>query len=664
MRFHHVIWLWIAFLTTAFSANSQSANARRLLPRTDFFAPPHYTQVQLGTQGRYVWYVRPNAPDSLFYTNVHNSRYEHAVALPDTLVHYWVVPEGGVLAVVGRHADQQLLYWRAGKLKEVTPFPLTEAQLWGTSELIPNKVAMHLSAKEAKYSGVWLLDLWGSRPKRLGRWPQMERMWFDRMFNLVAAEQSDGQGGRLLLAKQGPTWDTLGYYPVDLTMLKGSLQHIVAVDAQGKYVYFTDNEGRDKTVLWRYTRDTRTLDKLAQDDQADILPWGATVASEGQVQAVVARWADIKRHIVDSTVVKDFSLLDSLAGRSVEWVATTQNDSMWLVRKLDGMPPRYYTWDRRRQRLYALFQTHPQLDTTLLGRRHVWTVSTPDSVALPVHVYLPPQSDLNNDGIPREPLPTVFYIHDGLWKEVAHWNNWDYLRHFQLLANRGYAVVVCELRRTTRAEYLLAGKNKPQWDSLQYQDIMTIIDWAENQKIAHPDKMALWGCGHSAYEVAWVLSQASNRFRCGIAMYAPADLNAFSHRTSTDSSPWRKWMDNAYTEAGTKLLQELSSTHHVGQINAPLLLIVPNGQEVSGLRQQIDAFARTLAQADRDVIYLVLPELLNSRRRSTEWIAFWAICEQFLSQHLAGRYEPVGDDLHQGHYELIYGKDFINRLDW
>ncbi len=645
------------------SANAQSADERKLIPRADLFAEPACADVRLGSEGQYVWFRRPAAPDTLFYVSTRNGRFAHAVALPGELVRYRTVRAGGVVVVVRAEEGVQIHYWRSGRLADVTPFPPSDARVLATSPRFPNKVVMRLSAKNEAQSGVWLVDLWGSRPRRIGRYDDFEKLWFDQMFNLVAAEKSDGQGGRLLLSYGHGKADTIGYYPFEPGMFVGGLQHILSVSTDGQTIWFTDNEGRDKTVLMRYDRTNGTFEKLAQDDKADILPWGATIAADGHVQAVVALWADTRRHIIDPGVSEDFRLLDSLLNGQTSWVASTADDSLWLVRSLDGTPTRYYTWDRRRKRLYELFATMPWIERRHLGKRRAWTVRTADSLELPVHVYLPPWADLNDDGVPREPLPTVFYVHGGPWAGLVHWNDWRYVRNFQLLANRGYAVVVCEFRGTTGLGRTLTEKGKRQWGRAMHDDLMNIVDWAVNQRIAHPDKLAMWGWSYGAYATAWALAREPDRFRCGIAMYGPADLEAFSRIPFTDSDFWREWVGNPDTDEGAAALREVSPINYVDRIEAPLFLTT-GGKDARVPREQVDAFARALAEAGKEVVYVVYPDEGHDYREAGSWISFWALAEQFLAKNLGGRYQPAGDDPSKGKYEVIYGQDFISRIDW
>lgn len=37
------------------------------------------------------------------------------------------------------------------------------------------------------------------------------------------------------------------------------------------------------------------------------------------------------------------------------------------------------------------------------------------------------------------------------------------------------------------------------------------------------------------------------------------------------------------------------------------------------------------------------------------WASFWAISEQLLAEHLAGRYEPVGEDVRNENFVVNYG---------
>ncbi len=634
--------LCCALFLFSLSANAQSAEARKLLPRAELFAAPSHREVQLGSEGKRIWYRRADVPDTLYYTSARNSRYAHALALPGRLMHYRTVPGGGLVVVTASASEARLHYWRHGRLEEVTPFPLTDARVLATSHRFPNKVVLRLSAKDETRSGVWMVDLWGSKPRRIGRYDAYEALWFDQMFNPVAAEASDGAGGRLLLAFSAGSTDTLGYYSAaTVPHHAGGLQHIVSVSADGKSVFFTDDEGRDKVVLMRYARLTKRFDKLAQDAQADIVPQGAVINRDGHVQAVLARWADARYRLVEEAIRADFYRLDSLLEGQVYWAGASADDSLWLVHTLGGTPARYYTYDRRQGRLYPLFSAMPALAASQLGKRRAWTVRTADSLALPVHVYLPPQSDRNEDGLPREPLPTLFFVYDAPRAALLPWDEWAHLRHFQLLANRGYAVVVCAPASATTSPHALSRDEK-------HRHLMDIVDWAIQQRIAHPDRLALWGCPHATETLMHALAREPERFRCALA----------THGLAGPETPH----DEAEAEADTLGTHPVAPW--VGQIQTPLFLAAA-GHDSCRLRRQMDALAHALAEAEaaQEPVYVIYPEAARDTQAAT-WISFWALAEQFLARHLGGRYQAAGDDAARSKYELVYGQDFMSRIDW
>src|SRR4051812_10633720 len=64
-------------------------------------------------------------------------------------------------------------------------------------------------------------------------------------------------------------------------------------------------------------------------------------------------------------------------------------------------------------------------------------------------------------------------------------------------------------------------------------DLIDAADWAVNQGIARRDRMGLWGWSYSGYATLEALATTA-RFACGMAMYAPTDLESFVAETDPD----------------------------------------------------------------------------------------------------------------------------------
>ncbi len=285
-----------------------------------------------------------------------------------------------------------------------------------------------------------------------------------------------------------------------------------------------------------------------------------------------------------------------------------------------------------------------------------------DGLELPIHVYLPPGSDSDNDGIPDKPLPTVLYVHGGPWVGVAQWNNWFHTRNFQLLANRGYAVINTEFRGATGMGKAFVDAGDKEWGRKMHYDKVDVSRWAIDQGIAATDKLAIWGWSYGSYATNAALAFSPDLFACGLSMYGPADLDAFCRIPFTDSELWRSRVGNPNTAEGTMLLQKYSPQNYIHQIKKPLLLTT-GSKDARVPQSQVDNFANALAEAGKEVIYFYYQEEGHDYRAPESWISFWAVGEQFLHDHIGGKQQPSAGDFEKGNLKVVHGQSYIEGMN-
>jgi dipeptidyl aminopeptidase/acylaminoacyl peptidase len=442
-------------------------------------------------------------------------------------------------------------------------------------------------------------------------------------------------------------------------MYVGGFNQILSVTNDGKKMYMTDNSVGDKTALYEVDVPTGKMTELAKDEFADILPYGATYNSDGKPTAVLGLFADSRRHFTDESVKADFEVLRVKLG-NVKWVGGSQDDNTWLIGEMNGGPVRYHVFKRKELEIKYLFNDYSFLERYTLAERKAHAVKARNDITLPVHVYLPPGTDDDGDGIPSEPLPTIVYMHGGPWVGIRQWNQWNYLRHFQLLANRGYAVINIEFRGTTGLGKKVHELGKQQWGEGMNLDIADISDWAMKQGIANPRKIGLLGWSYGGYAAAAGLAFNPKGYACGVNMFGPTDLLEFV-KNNRDTEKWHDLVGNPHTEEGEALLKKHSPSYAVDNILSPILMTT-GGKDERVPQSQLDNFAKLLKEKNKDVIYFTYPEEGHIFKDTGSWISFWAITEAFLKEHLDGRAEGRNDAVEQGNMKVVLGGKFIDKM--
>ncbi len=520
-------------------------------------------------------------------------------------------------------------------------------------------------ARGTRIQGFYVFD-WEKRTltKRYSRQPYAN-LFFDGHLNLVAAsgDNSGASSNFYLFDPEKEKWNAFLDHPwsMDVTML-GGFSKILSVSQDGKSVYFTSNRNSDKTRLFRLDVESKRISKLAENEQVDLLPFGVSTNLSAEVTSVVGLYAKTIRVVTDSSCQADFDSLDRQLKGDIGFLQSCNNDRRWFVREFTGGPVKIHVFDRNTKELTELITDWPHLSKEDFAPRHAWEVTTRDGLKLPVHVYLPVGSDKNNDGIPDQPLPTVMYVHGGPWAGIVHWNQYFHWRNFQLLANRGYAVINCEFRGSVGMGKEFVESARKSWRSKMTLDKVDIANWAVASKIAAKDKVALWGWSYGGYAVLAGLAFSPDTYACGISMYGISDLEAFGKTDFANNDFWHDWVGDPFDKEDIPMLKDASPIHAVAKIKAPVLLTT-GSKDQRVPQSQVDNMASALAESGKDVTYFYYPDEVHDFRDPDSWISFWAVAEKFLSIHLGGRCEPGHGDQESGNRVVVNGQTLFDSLN-
>jgi dipeptidyl aminopeptidase/acylaminoacyl peptidase len=250
----------------------------------------------------------------------------------------------------------------------------------------------------------------------------------------------------------------------------------------------------------------------------------------------------------------------------------------------------------------------------------------------------------------------LLYVHGGSWG-VYPWNSWLTNRVLQLLADRGYAVLRVEFRGVGGFGRRIHDAGLREWGGRMQDDLIDAADWAVQQGIATRGRIGILGWSYGGYATLQALA-TSDRFACGLAMYAPTELDSFITEGSPEAqSAWRHYVGDNRTEEGRALLRKRSPLHHVAEITEPVL-VAQGGKDEIVRQGQADRFVAAMRKHGKRVTYLLYPDEPHDLRRAASWVSLFAVAESFFHQHLGGRYEPIGDDLGAG-LEVRAGRELI-----
>jgi dipeptidyl aminopeptidase/acylaminoacyl peptidase len=644
-------------LTLAIASPSVAQAQSPLIPRKEFFTAPQRTAFRLSPTGDRLYFTFENA---LFYIPTHNPGTPQSLHLP-TLPKQWIPTENGILTLTQDSIPQLSHITHTGQSTHL-PFPFTPSNIRLIERPVPHatKVALWVEAQTLQdASGIWTLDISTQAFTRIDSLPPFANPILDGNFRPVAATQPNEQGGNTLMARTPEGWKSLADHPMTEDMFTGGFSKILSASADAQTIYYTSNRNTDKTELFAYHPSTQSTERIAHHPDVDLLPFGHSVDLEGHVTSIVGLYAKTLRTCLDTDAKKHFDHLQAKLQGDISWGGQSTDGKRWMIREFTGGPTKYYAYDRPSQTLTYLCTDFPTLETLPLATRHAREVTAKDGTRLPFHVYLPHGSDPDGDGIPDRPLPTILYVHGGPWVGVYHWNSHFHWRNFQLLADRGYAVINCEFRGGTGMGKEFIQKSYQTWGTDMLTDNVAVAQWAENKGIAAKGKVAMWGWSYGGFAAMSSPALFPKQYACAVAMYGISDLEKFS---KPQDDFWWERVGNPNKPDEAKQLRKASAIHNLNKIKAPMLLTT--GSKDDRIPQpQMGDMAQALQKKGNEVVYFYYPEEVHDYQYPESWISFWAITEPFLARHLGGKTQPLGDDLKNAGLVVEVGEEFVKGLD-
>jgi len=210
-----------------------------------------------------------------------------------------------------------------------------------------------------------------------------------------------------------------------------------------------------------------------------------------------------------------------------------------------------------------LTDLHPQLDGVPIATMEAVSWAGTDGTRVEGWLLLPP--DRKDDA----PLPFVVEIHGGPAgvygsRFAAGPHGWG-----QLLATRGYAVLLPNPRGSIGRGEAFTSANRHDLGGQDYADIMAGVDMLIAQGIADPARMGVCGWSYGGFMTAWTVTQ-TDRFKAAIAGAPPT--NWTSKIGTTDIGPVNGW--NSGTLHGeADQVWEKSPIRFVGRVKTPTLLV-------------------------------------------------------------------------------------------
>lgn len=630
-----------------------------LIARAALFGNPVRTQARLSPDGRYLSFLAPKegvlnvwlAP----FANLQAAKPITDDRTRGIREHYWALTGGHVLYVQDEGGDEN---WRVfsvdienGTAIDLTPLAGVQAQIVGLSAERPNIALIGLNDRKKEWHDLFEIDVVTADRKLV----EMNDQGFagyleDLQLRPRLALKTLPDGGGELFRRTAAGWESFLHYGQ-----ADSLTTRPLIVEGGGTALLLSALGRDKAALMRVDLASVKENLVAESARADIADVWLHPRTRA-LQAYAVDYLTSELYPVTSAAARDIKVLRNALGPQFTVTSRTLDDNTWVVVVDDPVHAlASYLYERASAAVTKLFDQRPQLARAPLQSMRALEIRARDGLTLVSYLTLPAGSAGQR---PETPVPLVLDVHGGPWARDSYGFNAEH----QWLANRGYAVLAVNYRGSMGFGKRFVNAGDGEWAGRMHEDLVDAVEWAVREKIADPDRVAIYGASYGGYAALVGLTLTPEHFACGVDIVGPSNLI-----TLLESIPpyWKSFFEDMAhrvgdprTPEGRAHLTQRSPLTHVERIKRPLL-IAQGANDPRVKQAEADQVVAAMKAKNLPVTYVLYADEGHGFARPQNRLSFYAITEAFLSQYLGGRFEPIGADFNDSSLELAAGEDFV-----
>lgn len=637
-----------------------------MIPRQVLFGNPEKTMARISPDGEYLSYLAPvEGVLNVWVTAVEDPNSARPITRDE---------ERGIRDYSWTYDGQHILYYQdargdenwhvyatniaTGETRDLTPFKKVNSQILSVNEKTPNEILIGINNRNPQLHDIYRIELSTGERTLIEENPGFVSYLFDNDDRTRFAMTFSPTGGQVILRRdEGNQWQPFLEVPNTDALTTG----LAGFDKSNQILYLIDSRKRNTAALFTLNLESGKQELVAEDDRSDV--GGMLVhPTEKHAQAVSFTYDRKHWHVLDSAIQEDLDYLHSVEDGELSITSRTLDDRLWTAAYvLDNGPVKYYLYDRTRKQANYLFSNRTDIDEYQLAKMHSLTIKSRDGWNLVSYLTLPPDSTPDSDARPSNPIPLVLLVHGGPWGRDV----WGYDSQHQWLSNRGYAVLSVNYRGSTGfgKEFINAGNG--EWAGKMHDDLIDAVNWAVREKITQRDQVAIMGGSYGGYATLVGLTFTPETFVCGVDIVGPSNLVTLLQNVPPYWIPILPMMKDRVgdwtTEEGQKSLLTKSPLARVDQIQRPLL--IGQGANDPRVKQvESDQIVEAMKQKNIPVTYVLYPDEGHGFARPENRLSFYAVAEAFLSEHLCGRFEPVGKDFQGSKIRVPEGADQVPGL--
>ena len=630
-----------------------------LIPRKILFDNPDKASARISPDGAYISYLAPL----------------------DGVLNVWVAPLDdldaakpvtfdkvrGIRMYAWAYTNQHLLYmqdkggdenWRiysvnlqTGTILDLTPFEGVQAQILEVTPKFPGEILVGINNRDPQLHDIYRINIGDGGSQLIYENKEgFANFISDDTLTIRFGVLMTPDGGGEVRQKTKDGWEPFLTIPMEDNLTSS----IVGFGENNASIYLTDSRERNTSALYKLDLENGQKTLIAEDTLSDVDDL-LIHPTQKTLLAVAFNYERKHWQVLEDDLKKDFEYLSKIAAGEAQIVSWTLDARQWVIAyTMDNGPIRYYLFNRDTKESRFLFTNRQSIEGLKLASMHPVVVPARDGWNLVNYYSLPVEYEGKN--IPDEPLPMILFVHGGPWAR----DYWGYSPYHQLLANRGYAVMSVNFRSSTGFGKDFINAGNLEWAASMHDDLIDSVDWAVEQGIADPDKVAIMGGSYGGYATLVGMTFTPEKFACGVDIVGPSNLITLINSVPPYWQPmielFAKRMGDHRTEEGKKLLVSRSPLTYADRIVRPLLI----GQGANDPRvnqTEADQIVQAMQEKNIPVTYVLYSDEGHGFARPENNLSFMAVTETFLAKNLGGRAEEIGEAFQGSSLTVPAGKE-------
>jgi dipeptidyl aminopeptidase/acylaminoacyl peptidase len=616
------------FLLMLLASCSNEGMVERI-PLENFFAAPLKTSFLVSPDGKFISYLKPENNRIHIYVETWDGK--NTIQLTcDTnrsISNYFWASNNEILYLktspANKDASLVAVKIDGSNNRELLSSSDSRIRLITNTRVYDDHVLVALNNRDSTVFDAYRLNIQTGKLGLLSKNPGNITKWFsDPSGKLRMAIASDGVNETLLYRED----EALGFNAVITNNFKTTILPL-AFSADNSCIYALSNQNRDKMALveldCKTGKEHRTIYNNEEVDVSDAV---FSINKAKLVYAGYETWQK-ERHYLDDSFKNIFTKLEQLLPNTEIRISSSDSaEKKFIVRTYtDRNPGSFYQYTAQNNKLLKLSDVNSTLRVEDMAEMKPISFTTRDSLLINGYLTLPKGS--KKDNFPVVVMPHS--ISEGR-------NSWGYNSEVQFLANRGFAVFQVNFRGTKGYGKKFWTAGFKEWGGKMQDDITDGVRWMISEKIADPNRIAIYGYSFGGFSALHGLFSRPNLYRCG-ASYS-GFTNLFTYLK--DIPPYfRPYQQMYYETVGNPekdadYFRSVSPVFHTDKIKVPVL-IAQGARDPRVNMNETNQFVKELKKKNVSVTYILNEDEGHYFRNIANRLKFYSELEVFLDKNLS-----------------------------